>query len=45
MKNFESLLAAYAAFWAIMFIFDITVSRRLTHAEQDLEKLKQQALR
>jgi hypothetical protein len=42
MKNFESLLAAYMVFWAIMFLFDITVSRRLSRTENDLAKLKQQ---
>ena len=41
MKNFNSLLAAYMAFWAIIFIFQFSISRRQSHAESELEKLKQ----
>jgi len=42
MKNFNSLLAAYFAFWAIIFIFQFSISRRQSRAESDLEKLKHQ---
>lgn len=42
MKNFESLLAAYFAFWAIIFSFQFSISRRQSRAEADLEKLKHQ---
>ncbi len=42
MKNFESLLAAYMAFWAIIFAYQFTISRRLARAEEDLAHLKQQ---
>jgi hypothetical protein len=41
MKNFESVLAAYLVFWAIVFLYQFSVSRRLSRAEDDLEKLKQ----
>ncbi|NDQ58648.1 MAG: CcmD family protein [Acidipila sp.] len=42
MKNFESLLAAYMVFWAIFFVYQFSVSRRLARAEEDLARLKQQ---
>jgi len=42
MKNFESLLAAYITFWAIIFLFQFTISRRQSRAESELAKLKSQ---
>jgi len=42
MKNFDSLLAAYMVFWAIVFAFQFTIARRQSRAEAELEKLKQQ---
>lgn len=42
MQNFWSLFAAYLAFWAIFFIYDFTVSRRIARVEKDLAQMKQQ---
>ena len=42
MKNFESILAAYLVFWAVVFVYHLTVSRRLARTEHELESLKQQ---
>ena len=42
MKNFESLLVAYLVFWAVIFAYQFTVAKRLSRAEDDLAKLKQQ---
>lgn len=42
MHNFGSLFAAYLAFWAIFFIYDFTVARRLARVEKDLAQIKQQ---
>ena len=42
MKNFESILAAYLVFWAIVFLFEFSIGRRLAIAEKALDKLRQQ---
>jgi len=42
MKNFNSLLAAYIVFWAIVFLYQFTIARRQSRAEAELAKLKQQ---
>ena len=42
MRNFESLLAAYLVFWAVVFAYQFTVAKRLSRAEDELKRLKQQ---
>jgi CcmD family protein len=42
MKNFESLFAAYMAFWAIVFVYQLSVERRFARALEELQKLKEQ---
>lgn len=42
MENFESLFAAYIAVWAIFFIYDFTIARRMARVEKDLAQVKQQ---
>lgn len=42
MKNFESLFAAYLAVWAIFFVFEVTVARRLARLRQEFDRLKNQ---
>jgi CcmD family protein len=41
-QNFGSLFAAYIAVWAIFFIYDFTVARRMSRVEKDLAELKRQ---
>ena len=41
MKNLESLFAAFVAFWAIFFVYQITLSRRLARLESDLAGLQE----
>jgi CcmD family protein len=40
-ENFWSLFAAYIAVWAIFFIYDFSVSRRMARAEKEIAELKQ----
>ena len=40
MKNLDSVLAAYLAVWAIFFVYQFTVSRRLAHLQDEVERLK-----
>lgn len=41
MKNFESLLAAYLGAWAVFFLYEISIARRLARLRDELEQLKQ----
>jgi CcmD family protein len=40
MKNLDSVFAAYIAVWAIFFVYQFTVSRRLARLQDDVERLK-----
>ena len=42
MKNFESLFAAWMVVWAVFFVYEVTVARRLAKLQDDIERLKQQ---
>ncbi|HVA71902.1 MAG TPA: CcmD family protein [Candidatus Limnocylindrales bacterium] len=42
MENFGSLFAAYIAVWAIFFIYDFTIARRMARVEKELAQLKDQ---
>ncbi|MHB8411637.1 MAG: CcmD family protein [Candidatus Acidiferrales bacterium] len=42
MQNFGSLFAAYIAVWAIFFIYDFTVARRMARLEKELAQMKKQ---
>jgi CcmD family protein len=42
MKNFESLFAAWMVVWAVFFLYEVTVARRLARLREDIERLKQQ---
>jgi CcmD family protein len=41
MKNMNSLIAAYLAVWAIFFVYEFTVSRRLANLRDEVQRLKQ----
>ena len=41
MKDVGSVLAAYLAVWAIFFVYDFTVSRRLAHLQDEVQRLKE----
>jgi hypothetical protein len=42
MKNFESLFAAWMVVWAVFFLYEVTVARRIANLRDDIERLKQQ---
>jgi CcmD family protein len=42
MKNFQYLLAAWIAVWAVFFFYQISVARRVAQLRDEVERLKQQ---
>ncbi len=42
MKNFESLFAAWMVVWAVFFLYEVTVARRLAKLQDDVAQLKRQ---
>jgi hypothetical protein len=42
MKNFESLFAAWMVVWAVFFLYEVTVARRLAKLQDDIAQLKRQ---
>ncbi len=42
MKNFENLFAAWMVVWAVFFIYEVSIARRMARLKQDIESLKQQ---
>jgi len=42
MKNFESLFAAWMVVWAVFFLYEVTIARRIANLRDDIERLKQQ---
>ncbi len=45
MQNFESLFAAYIIVWAIFFVYEVSVARRVARLQDELEQLKDQVRR
>ncbi len=41
MKNLESLMAAYLFVWAIFFVYQLTVGRRVARLQAEIERLKE----
>jgi hypothetical protein len=42
MKNFESLFAAWMVVWAVFFLYEVTVARRISKLQDDIDQLKRQ---
>lgn len=42
MKNYESLFAAYLLVWAIFFVYEISVGRRLAALQDEVARLSQE---
>lgn len=41
MKNLDSLMAAYLAVWAVLFVYEFSVSRRMARLRDEVQRLKQ----
>jgi len=42
MKNFQFLVAAWMAVWAVFFIYQLSVSTRISRLQDEIDRLKQQ---
>ncbi len=42
MKDFQFLFSAWIAVWAVFFIYEVTVARRLSKLRNEIDRLKQQ---
>jgi CcmD family protein len=42
MKNFESLFTAWMVVWAVFFLYEVTVARRISKLQEDIDQLKRQ---
>jgi CcmD family protein len=42
MKNFDNLFAAWMVVWAVFFVYEVSIARRLARLRQDIESVKQQ---
>jgi len=43
MKNFEFLFAAWMMVWAVFFVYEVSVARRVNRLHEELNRLKQQS--
>jgi CcmD family protein len=41
MKNFQFLFAAWMAVWAVFFIYQVSVSTRISRLRDEIDRLKQ----
>lgn len=42
MKDFQFLFTAWIAVWAVFFLYEVTVARRVSKLRQEIDRLKQQ---
>jgi CcmD family protein len=42
MSNFESLFTAYIMVWVIFLVYEVTVARRVSKLQEEVERLKQE---
>ena len=45
MKNFEFLFTAWMFVWAVFFVYQLSIARRISRLHDDIEQLKQQLRR
>lgn len=42
MNHFANLFAAWIAVWAVFFVYELSIARRMAQLRKELEQLKQQ---
>jgi CcmD family protein len=42
MKDFQFLFAAWIAVWAVFFVYEVSVARRVSKLRGEIDRLKQQ---
>jgi len=42
MNNFQFLFTAWMVVWAVFFVYEISVAKRVSHVREEIERLKQQ---
>jgi CcmD family protein len=42
MKNFDFLFTAWIAVWAIFFLYEVSIARRVARLRDEVKQLKQQ---
>lgn len=42
MKNFDNLFAAWMVVWAVFFVFEVSVARRMARLREEVDRLKRQ---
>ena len=42
MKNFQFLFAAWMTVWAVFFVYEVSIARRLSKLREEVDRVKQQ---
>ena len=42
MKNFQNLFIAWMVVWAVFFVYEVSVARRIARLRGEIERLKRQ---
>jgi CcmD family protein len=42
MSDFQFLFTAWMVVWAIFFVYEISIAKRVTHVRDEIERLKQE---
>jgi len=41
MKNLDSVFAAWIAVWAVFFLYEVSIARRVARLREEVDRLKQ----
>lgn len=42
MSDFQFLFTAWMVVWAVFFVYEISIAKRITHVREEIDRLKQQ---